>query len=307
MDRKIKLLVIAGPTGSGKSEMAVETALLLDAEIINADSVQVYRHFNIGAAKPPGDLLEAIPHHLIDIVEPDRRFTMWDFRLAAQKAIGEITSRGKNVVLAGGTGLYLKALLENMDGGVKPDPQLRAELLDELETEGLGFLFEKLNKIDPKKAAKIHPNDRHRVLRALESAFRPRRAEAVEQPPYAFVFFILGGPRKLLYERIDRRVTEMFQAGWIEEARSILARGYGAGCKPFGSVGYRQVLNYLDGSLTEEELAPLVQKETRHYAKRQVTWLNRVKNGIWVDSISGANSDSRQLAEFLADCYRNAE
>lgn len=307
MDRKIKLLVIAGPTGSGKSELAVETAHLLDAEIINADSVQVYRHFTIGAAKPSRELLEAVPHHLIDIVEPDRRFTMWDFRLAAQKAVEEITSRGKNVVLAGGTGLYLKALLENMDGGVQPDPQLRAELMDELETEGLGFLFEKLNKIDPKKAAKIHPNDRHRVIRALESAFTPRRSAVVEKPLYPFVFFILGGPRKLLYERINRRVTAMFQAGWVEEARSIQARGYGAGCKPFGSVGYRQIISFLDGKLGEEDLVPLVQQETRHYAKRQITWFNRVKNGIWVDSISGANGGSRQLAEFLADRYRDAK
>lgn len=306
MERKVKLLVIAGPTGSGKSELALKAARLLDGEIVNADSLQVYRHFNIGTAKPTARMMAKVPHHLIDMLEPDRHFTMWDYKLAAGNAIKEIVSRKKTVLLVGGTGLYLKALLENLEGGAKPDPQLRAELHDVMESKGLAFLYEKLKSIAPKKAGKIHPNDRHRVIRALENALTPPGNAAVEKPPYTAVFFVLGGPRKLLYERINHRVKQMFEAGWVDETRSILSMGYAGSCKPFQSVGYRQIVQYLDGRLKEEELLPLVQKETRQYAKRQVTWFGRVKGAVWADSISNANEGGEALARFMADSYRNA-
>jgi len=303
MNRKVKLLIITGPTGSGKSELAVKAARLLDGEIINVDSMQVYRHFDIGTAKPTPRMMEEIPHHLINIAEPDERFTMWDFRVAAQKAIEEISSRNKTALLVGGTGLYMKTLLENLDGGAKPDPQLRAELIEELTTKGLPFLYEKLLTVNPEKAEKLHPNDRHRILRALESGFNPPIGSTAEKRPYEAVFFVLGGPRKLLYERINRRVIKMFEKGWIDETRSILSMGYDKNCKPFQSLGYKQIVDCLHGGLAENEFLPLVQKETRRYAKRQITWFARVNGAVWVDSISDCGDGGKALADFMANRF----
>jgi len=300
MNRKVKLLIIAGPTGSGKSELAVKAARLLDGEIISVDSMQVYRHFDIGTAKPATQMMEEVPHHLINITEPGERFTMWDFRVAAQKAIEEISSRNKKVLLVGGTGLYMKALLENLDGGAKPDPQLRAELTEELTTRGLPFLYEKLQTVNPEKAEKIHPNDKHRILRALESGFNPPAGSTAEKKRYEAAFFVLGGPRKLLYERINRRVIRMFEKGWIDETRSILSMGYDKNCKPFQSLGYKQIVDCLHGGLAENELVPLVQKETRRYAKRQITWFARVNGAVWADSISDCGDGGKLLAGFIA-------
>ena len=300
----VKLLVIAGPTGSGKSELAIKVARLLDGEIISVDSMQLYRHFDIGTAKPTQKMLLEIPHHLINIMEPDGRFTMWDFRLAAQKAIAEISARNKTPILVGGTGLYLKTLLENLDGGAKPDRQLRAELEEELTTKGLPFLYEKLKSIDPQKAEKLHPNDRHRIMRALESSFAPSDSSAIETVPYDATIFVTGGDRKLLYERINQRVADMFAKGWIDETRSILSMGYDKNCKPFQSLGYRQIISFLDGKLAEEELVPLVQQETRRYAKRQITWFARVNGAIWTDSIS-KRGDS-DLAAFMVKRFRQS-
>jgi tRNA dimethylallyltransferase len=259
--------------------------------------MQLYRHFDIGTAKPTPKMMEEIPHHLINIAEPNERFTMWDFRLAAQKAIAEISAKNKTPILAGGTGLYLKTLLENLDGGAKPDRQLRAELEEELTTKGLPFLYEKLQSIDPQKAEKLHPNDRHRIMRALESSFVPPDALAIEKQQYDATIFVPGGERKLLYERINRRVVDMFAKGWIDETRSILSMGYDKNSKPFQSLGYRQIISCLDGKLTEEELVPLVQQETRRYAKRQITWFARVNSAIWLDSIS--NRNDADLVNFM--------
>ncbi|MFQ5431388.1 MAG: tRNA (adenosine(37)-N6)-dimethylallyltransferase MiaA [Nitrospinota bacterium] len=300
MNRKLKLLIIAGPTGSGKSELAVKAARLLNGEIISVDSMQVYRHFDIGTAKPTQRMLEEIPHHLINIAEPNERFTMWDFRLAAQKAIEEISSRNKKVLLVGGTGLYMKTLLENLDGGAKPDPQLRAELNEELATKGLPFLYEKLQTLNPEKAEKIHPNDKYRIVRALESGFGPPISSTVEKQPYEAAFFVLGGPRKLLYERINQRVVDMFKKDWIGETHSILSMGFDKNCKPFQSLGYKQIISFLDGRLGKEELVPTVQKETRRYAKRQITWFARVNNAVWADSISDCGDSGGSLAGFMA-------
>ncbi|GMT42018.1 MAG: tRNA dimethylallyltransferase [bacterium] len=307
MRRNIKLLVIAGSTASGKSELAAKTARILDGEIVSADSVQVYRHFNIGSAKPQRILRDAVPHHLIDIMEPDQPFTMWDFRVAAQKAISEITSRGKLPVLVGGTGLYLKALLENLDGGAASNPHTRALLKSELEAGGLTNLYERLRGIDPVRAQEIHPNDRQRIIRALENAQSPqlsKKADHFTFSQYDAKFFVLGGPRKPLYERIDARVEEMFENGWIDETRAIVDMGYEKKCKPFHCVGYRQIMLYLEGELPKEELVPRVQRETRRYAKRQITWFAKVKGAVWLNSLSAGEDDMNNLADHICGYFK---
>ena len=294
----VKLLVIAGPTGSGKSALAMEAASLLDSEIISVDSMQLYRHFDIGTAKPTQQMMAEVPHHLIDIVEPSERFTMFDFRLAAQKAIAEIVAKNKTPILVGGTGLYLKTLLENLDGGAKPDQQLRAELEDELATKGLPFVYEKLQRINPQKAEKLHPNDKHRIMRALESSFSATDGPEIKSKQYDATIFVLSGERKLLYERINRRVVDMFAKGWIDETRSILSMGYDKNSKPFQSLGYRQIISFLDGKLGDNELVRKVQQETRRYAKRQITWFARVNSAIWLNSLSGRGVSD--LPNFMA-------
>lgn len=299
-----KLLVIAGPTGAGKSEAAVKVAEKIGGEIINADSIQVYRHFNIGSAKVSRELQKRAPHHLIDICEPDENFTMWDFKEAAQKLFTEISSRGNVPILCGGAGLYIKAAIENLDGGPTPDPELREELRGEMESEGPASMHERLVKIDPDAAAKTHPNDRRRILRALETALLPKKETESPPPAYRNIFFVLCGPREKLYEKINARVEKMLKAGWVEETKSILDKGFDDGLKPFQSLGYRQIALHLGGELGADELAETIKKETRNYAKRQITWFGSVKGSVWLDSVSSAEG-TQEAAAFIARYFRN--
>ncbi len=309
---RTKVLIIAGPTGAGKSETAVKVAEKIGGEIINADSIQVYRHFDIGSAKASMELQKRVPHHLIDIHEPDENFTMWDFKEAAQKLFTEISLRGNVPILCGGAGLYIKAAIENLDGGPMPDPELREELRGAMESEGLASMHERLVKIDPDVAAKTHPKDRHRILRALESALLPKRepeppALTHKTPAYENIYFVLCGPREKLYEKINARVEKMLEAGWVEETKSILAKGFDGGLKPFQSLGYRQIVQHLGvagGELGADELAETIKKETRNYAKRQITWFGSIKGSIWLDSVSSIDG-SQEAAAFIAKYFRN--
>jgi len=299
----IPLIVIAGPTGVGKSETAVRVAEYLSGEVVSADSVQIYRHFDIGSGKPSPEFRERVPHHLIDSIEPDRPFSLWDFREEAHKIIADITARGKVPILTGGTGLYIKATLENLKGGVAADPEMRRSLLRTLQEEGPDSMYHWLIRLDSRKAAGIHPNDTHRIIRGIENAILPPQKQTVDVTPcYKTNFFILSGSREKVYERIDKRVTIMIDKGWIDETRNILALGYGKECKPFQSVGYKQIIEYLDEEVPMDQLTADIQRETRRYAKRQITWLNPTKNSIWLDTVSMENGPEIN-AHFIADHF----
>ncbi len=276
--------MIAGPTASGKTALAIAVARRLDAEIISADSQQVYRHFDIGTAKPSPEELAAVPHHLLSCVDPlDPDFSAARFGKLADAAIADITARGKRVVVVGGTGLYLRVLLHGVMPGPARDEALRAELEAYADREGNEALHARLLAVDPVTAAKHPVQDRLRVIRALEihtltgkpaSEHREAHAFSADRHPYAL--WVLNPPRERLYEVINQRTKKMFASGLIEETRSLVDRGYRQAA-PMRAVGYLQALQVVDGAMTEAEAITDVAQATRHYAKRQLTWFKKEK------------------------------
>jgi tRNA dimethylallyltransferase len=285
---ELPLVAVAGPTGSGKSDLALEIAQQFHGEIVNCDSLQVYRHFDIGTAKLPLDERRGIPHHLIDILDPDRIFTAGEYARVARETIQAISQRGRLPILAGGTGFYLRALLDGLFEGPSRDQSLR-DRLARRETRRAGSLHRLLTRFDSVTARKIHPHDVPKVTRALEVCLLTRR-------PVSELFLegrhALGGYRTLklgllpdreaLYQRLDRRCAAMFENGLVEEVRHILALGYAAESKPFESHGYKQALQSIRGELNVREALFYAQRNTRQYAKRQLTWFRREPGLVWL-------------------------
>jgi tRNA dimethylallyltransferase len=297
------IVVVTGPTGCGKTELALRVATEFPGEVVNCDSIQIYRLFNLGAAKLPEDERRGIPHHLIDIVNPDEVFTAGDFARVGRPVLGEIVSRGKLPVVAGGTGFYLRALLD----GLAPGPQRNEELRERLrlrETRRPGSLHRLLQRFDTVTAARIHPNDIPKVMRALEiciSARMPATAvfAAGRDALQGFRVLKIGlfPDREKLYQRLEARIEAMFAAGLIEETQSILAFGYGPECKPFESIGYKQALQSVRGELSPKDALFYAARETRRYSKRQMTWF-RQEPGIEI--FSGFGDDPAVIDRALA-------
>jgi tRNA dimethylallyltransferase len=285
---KPQLTVIAGPTASGKTALALRVASALDAEIVSADSQQVYRLFDIGTAKPSAAELAAVPHHLVSVVEPTEAFSAGRFQELADAAIAEISSRGRRVVVVGGTGLYLRVLLHGVVDAPPADTELRARLEDEARTLGRPALHARLAALDPGSAGRIEPTDLVRVVRALEihaltgtSASEFRAQHAFTEDRYPFDLFVLTPPRDELYAAIDRRTHAMFAAGLVDEVRSLVARGL-RNAAPMGSVGYSQALAVVDGRLTLDAAIADTAQKTRRYAKRQLTWFKKERGARFV-------------------------
>jgi len=286
----IKLLIIAGPTASGKTGLAVRLAEMLDAEIISADSMQVYRGMDIGTAKPSAEERRRVRHHLLDLVAPDQPFSAADFRREAAGAVADITGRGKRVIVTGGTGLYIKALTRGLMESPAADEVFRKELKELAAREGKVALLHRLSMVDPETAASLHPNDQVRIIRALEvhrttgrpiSALRGEHRFAGE--PYRTVKIGLKVDRGTLYRAIDNRVEQMIAGGLLDEVRSLLEAGYSPELKPMLSIGYRHVVEYLVGSCSLEEAVSHMKRDTRRYAKRQMTWFNRDEEINWIE------------------------
>jgi len=276
---KPKLIIILGPTAVGKSAVALELATQIGAEIINADSQQVYRHMNVGTGKPAEADRARVPHHLIDVVDPDEEFNAAIFRRLALEKIDQIHERGKNVVVCGGTGLYLKALTRGLFVGPAQDPEVRGELVREIQEKGLGALYRRLTEVDPAAHSRIHPNDRQRIIRALEVyqlTGKPMSQWQQEHDfgdePFDTLKIGLQRERAELYDLINRRCDRMIGEGLLDEVRELAAKGYSLGLKPLQSVGYRQMGLVLQGMLNIERAVEEMQQETRHLAKRQLTW-----------------------------------
>jgi tRNA dimethylallyltransferase len=276
-----KLIAIAGPTGSGKSEMALAAARRFNGEIVNCDSVQLYRYFDIGTAKVPETGREGVPHHLIDVLDPDQVFTAGDFARAAREVLHEITQRGKLPIVTGGTGFYLRALIDGLAPGPRRDEALRARL-GERERKRPGSVHRLLRRFDPETAARIHPNDLPKTIRAVEICMAARRpatkifAEGRDRlEGYEVLKIGLFPNREALYGRLEARLERMFESGILAETQGILDRGFSVDAKPFESIGYRQALQVIRGELSVSQAIFHARMETRRYAKRQMTWFRR--------------------------------
>lgn len=279
------ILVIAGPTASGKSELALRLAAELDAEIINADSMQVYRGMDIGTAKLSPAQQCGIPHHLIDIVSPDQHFSAADFAAAADAAIADISSRGRRVIVTGGTGLYIRSLLKGLVDPPGDSSGIRRELQAEAAVRGGQAMLEELRRIDPDLAGRIHVNNQVRIIRALEvyrltgvPLSRYQEEHGFSRQRYPSLQICLQVERPVLYERIDARVDRMLEQGLLDEVRRLLAAGYGRGHKALKAIGYREMIGYLSDECCFDEAVSRIKRNTRHYAKRQMTWFSGEKD-----------------------------
>lgn len=285
-----KLLVICGPTASGKSDLALRLAAGLGAEIINADSMQVYRGMDIGTAKPDAEQRAMIAHHLIDVAEPGTPFSAADFAGAAEAAIVDIHRRGKRVIVCGGTGLYIKALLKGLVASPAGDGAIRLQLRDDALRVGNEAMLERLRQVDPDSAERMHPNNLVRIIRALEvycqtgiPLSRYQQDHGFSGRRYQSLQIGIRIERPLLYRRIDERVNRMLQNGLLQEVRRLLQRGYGPETKAMRSIGYKELLAHLKGEYGLDEALRLIKRNTRHYAKRQMTWFNADSDIIWLE------------------------
>jgi tRNA dimethylallyltransferase len=298
------LVVIVGPTGSGKTDLAIELARRFDAEIVSADSQQVYRGMDIGTGKATLEQRDAVPHHLLDVVDPDQEMTAANFVKLADAAIADIQARGRGVVVAGGTMLYVRALLRGLFEGPAADPELRAELKQKAADEGVVALWDEPKAVDAASAERIDPTDERRLIRALEvfrlsgvplSVHHERHQQ--EPPRYEARIIGLQPPREELYKRIDARVIEMFDQGLVAEVEALRAAGYGAELRSQQAIGYREVHQMLDEELDLELTLGLVQRNSRRYARRQLSWYRGDPAVEWSDNASMV--DLEDLGRYL--------
>ncbi|MDO4477737.1 MAG: tRNA (adenosine(37)-N6)-dimethylallyltransferase MiaA [Lachnospiraceae bacterium] len=289
--KKIPLIVIAGPTACGKSETAVELARRINGEIISADSMQVYRHMDIGSAKVTFEEMMGVPHHMIDVADPTDSFDVVRYAAMAKACIYDIHARGRIPVLCGGTGFYIQAVVRDINFEENGSlPEYREELWHFAEENGNEALHEKLKAVDERSAAIIHPNNVKRVIRALEyfretgRSIAEHNEEAAKVPsPYDLHFFVLTDDRAYLYDKIEKRVDFMMTAGLLDEVMFLQAMGLTKDMVSMQGLGYKEMLSYLDGSTTLDEAVTILKRDTRHYAKRQITWFKREQNTTWVD------------------------
>lgn len=288
---EIKVVVILGPTASGKSKTAIELAGMFDAEIVSADSMLVYRFMDIGTAKPSKDERAKVKHHLIDIANPDEDYTAAQFKDDASKAIEDIHKKGKNIFIVGGTGLYIKALTRGLFKGPSKDERLRKKFKKLSEEKGRDYLYAMLKKVDPVSASKIHPNNEVRIIRALEvyhTANKPLSSFQTEhgfiEEPYETLQIGIAKEREKLYQDIETRVDNMIDAGLIDEVKRLIKMGYSPELKPMQALGYKEANNYLDGMLSFDDMLKEIKKNTKRYAKRQMTWFRKETDIKWLDA-----------------------
>jgi tRNA dimethylallyltransferase len=302
------LLVLLGPTASGKSSLAIVLARRFQAEVISCDSVAVYRDFEIGTAKPSHDERAQVPHHLIDVTEPGEPFTAGEYARQARAAIAGIVSRGKLPIIVGGTGLYLRALLEGLFPGPQRSEDLRERLRDEAAQRGTPYLHQILSRLDSSSAAQIHANDTPKLIRAIEVCLAARQpmSELLQHrgrdplKGYRIVRIGLNPGREQLYQRINARAAAMFEQGLIEEVQTLIAKYPNLdGKAPLNSLGYKQALQYLRGELTREEAVSLTQQGHRNYAKRQMTWFRREPVVTWLSGFGDDPAVESQAADIL--------
>lgn len=300
---KSKVIVICGPTASGKTNLSIELAKKINGEIVSCDSMQIYKDMDIGTAKPTKEEMHGIKHYLIDFVSPDKRYSVADYKEDAKKAIKEILNKKKTPIIVGGTGLYIDSLIYEIEyQNIEFDQQYREKLEKEVEEKGLKELYEKAKKIDPKAVEKISENDKKRILRILEiyhATGKTKTEQEIEsrkkEVEYDYKVYALDWNREILYHRINQRVDIMIEQGLVEEVKKILKK-YKNFPTAMQGLGYKEVVEYLQGISTKEEMIEKIKQETRRYAKRQLTWFRKNKQTIW---LQGANEVQNNIAIIL--------
>jgi len=297
---------LTGPTAGGKTEVGVALAVRLGAEIVSMDSMALYRHMDIGTAKPSKAQRHAVPHHLIDVIEPHEEYSLAQYLDAAERAVQDVRARGRDVLFVGGTPLYLKGLLRGIFRGPPADWEFRRELEEEARRRGPSFLHERLAEVDPLAARRLHPHDSRRIIRALEVYAKTGQPISTLQQQFdtglsadSCRVFVLDWPKGELYARIDRRVDAMFAAGLVDEVRALLARGEPLSKTARQGLGYREVFDYLEGRLGIEETVTLVKTHTRQFAKRQGTWFRSLSECRFLP-VSGGIKPGRLADQIVA-------
>ena len=293
------VIVIVGPTASGKTSLSIELAKRINGEIISADSMQIYKYMDIGTAKPNIDEMDGVKHYLIDEIYPDEEFSVAKYRESALKYIKKIIENGRHPIITGGTGLYINSLVYNINfSETISDWELREQLKKESEEEGNRYLYNKLLEIDPEAAKKIHENDIKRIIRAIEvfkhtnkPISQHQQLSRLEPPPYDYLIFGIRIERARLYERIEKRVDIMFERGLVNEVRKLQKIGYERNITAMQGLGYKEIFAYLRGEATLEEAKNIIKRDTRHYAKRQLTWFKRLENIRWLDLDENTNQE----------------
>ena len=295
---KSPLICIVGPTAVGKTEIAIQLAQHLDAEIVSLDSRQIYRGMDIGTAKPIPEQQRAVSHHLIDCVDVDQTFSVAEYQRLADTAIAEIRGREKRAMAVGGAGLYFRGIIDGLFDGPGADAEIRAKLQREADEHGNVALHERLRRCDPETANRVHPNNLVRVIRALEIyelTGKPisslQQQWKMNEPRYPFRAFGLNMPREVLYQRIEERVDRMVEAGLIEEVKGLLDQGCPRNCVAMQSFGYKELIDYLDGKRTLDEAIALLKQNTRRFAKRQLTWFRNDPRIEWLDTSQFSSID----------------
>ena len=304
---KQKLIVLTGPTAVGKSKLSIELAGKIGGEIISADSMQVYKYMNIGTDKIAKEKMGGIPHNLIDFLDPKEDFNVFMFQKLVKEAIDDISSRGKIKILVGGTGFYTPAVLYDIDfTETDEDNTIRSELEERVRKEGTSGIYEELKSVDPESALLIHENNSKRVIRALEyykktgkKISEHNKEQSEKTSPYDFYYFVLTDDREVLYSRIDKRVDAMIEEGLVDEVKELMQMDIPKTATSMQSLGYREIFGYLDGEYDLDRAIYLIKRNTRHFAKRQLTWFRREKDVRWIDKSAFGRDDNLVLNEIL--------
>lgn len=305
---KKPLIILTGPTAVGKTKASIGLAKALNGEIISADSMQVYKYMDIGSAKIKPEEMQGVKHYLVDELEPDEEFHVVRFQQMAKRAMEEIYAKGKVPIVVGGTGFYIQALLYDIDfTESNEDTSYREELEVIANEQGAEYLHNMLREVDPASAEAIHANNVKRVIRALEfykltgqKISEHNEKERAKESPYDFCYFVLNDERQNLYNRIDIRIDQMLEEGLLEEVTALKNKGYTKDMVSMQGLGYKEILDYLNGECTLEEAIYILKRDTRHFAKRQLTWFRRERDVIWVDKNKYAYDESKILDVMLS-------
>lgn len=285
--KKIPLIILTGPTAVGKTDLSIKLAKSLNAEIISADSMQIYKYMDIGSAKVTEEEMDGVTHYMIDEVAPDIPFSVSEFQTRSEKYIQEIHEKGKNIIVTGGTGLYLNSLIYNMDfAKSNANNEIREKLEQELKENGIDYMHEKLKSLDEDAANRIHKNNTKRVIRAIEVCLSGQKMSDFSKDlkyneKYQPIIIVLNRDREVLYDRINRRVDIMLENGLLDEIKNLMNMGYTKDMISMQGIGYKEIIKYLSGEYTYEEAIEIIKRDSRRYAKRQITWFKRYEDAVW--------------------------